>query len=179
MRATRAGESPLLLLDVVEVLDRQGIPYDRDTSAQSEARYLTVRGLRLRIAAHTGPHIHEDVCCLEVVTPDGNTVPDGERGQLVVTKLTPGSVFVRYNTADIAAFLPGDCPCGRTFRRLKIYGRPESSVQVDGRTVTAVTFVVDSNPNYTNACVTDCSFCAFYRKPGDTEAWTLTVDQVL
>jgi cyclic dehypoxanthinyl futalosine synthase len=42
-----------------------------------------------------------------------------------------------------------------------------------------VTFVVDSNPNYTNVCVTDCQFCAFYRKPGDREAWTLTVDEVL
>jgi dehypoxanthine futalosine cyclase len=42
-----------------------------------------------------------------------------------------------------------------------------------------VTFVVDTNPNYTNVCVTDCQFCAFYRKPGDPEAWTLTVEQVL
>lgn len=42
-----------------------------------------------------------------------------------------------------------------------------------------VTFVIDSNPNYTNVCITDCSFCAFYRKPGHPEAWTLTVDQVL
>ncbi len=42
-----------------------------------------------------------------------------------------------------------------------------------------VTFVIDTNPNYTNVCVTDCQFCAFYRKPGDPEAWTLTVDQVL
>jgi dehypoxanthine futalosine cyclase len=43
----------------------------------------------------------------------------------------------------------------------------------------AVTFVIDSNPNYTNVCVTDCQFCAFYRKPGDPEAYTLTVDEVL
>ncbi|HYE90903.1 MAG TPA: cyclic dehypoxanthinyl futalosine synthase [Terriglobales bacterium] len=42
-----------------------------------------------------------------------------------------------------------------------------------------VTFVIDSNPNYTNVCITDCQFCAFYRKPGDREAWTLTVDEVL
>jgi len=42
-----------------------------------------------------------------------------------------------------------------------------------------VTFVIDSNPNYTNVCVTDCQFCAFYRKPGHPEAYTLTVDQVL
>ncbi len=42
-----------------------------------------------------------------------------------------------------------------------------------------VSFVIDSNPNYTNVCVTDCQFCAFYRKPGDPEAWTLTVEEVL
>lgn len=42
-----------------------------------------------------------------------------------------------------------------------------------------VTFVIDSNPNYTNVCVTDCQFCAFYRKPGHPEAYTLTVEQVL
>jgi cyclic dehypoxanthinyl futalosine synthase len=42
-----------------------------------------------------------------------------------------------------------------------------------------VTFVIDTNPNYTNVCITDCQFCAFYRRPGDKEAYTLTVDQVL
>ncbi|MBI1728727.1 MAG: radical SAM protein, partial [Candidatus Rokubacteria bacterium] len=42
-----------------------------------------------------------------------------------------------------------------------------------------VSFVIDSNPNYTNVCVTDCQFCAFYRKPGDAQAWTLTVEEVL
>jgi cyclic dehypoxanthinyl futalosine synthase len=42
-----------------------------------------------------------------------------------------------------------------------------------------VTFVIDTNPNYTNVCVTDCQFCAFYRKPGDPEAYTLSVDEVL
>ena len=42
-----------------------------------------------------------------------------------------------------------------------------------------VTFVIDSNPNYTNVCITDCQFCAFYRKPGDKDAWTLTVEEVM
>ena len=42
-----------------------------------------------------------------------------------------------------------------------------------------VTFVIDTNPNYTNVCITDCQFCAFYRRPGDKEAYTLTVDEVL
>jgi cyclic dehypoxanthinyl futalosine synthase len=42
-----------------------------------------------------------------------------------------------------------------------------------------VTFVIDTNPNYTNVCITDCQFCAFYRRPGDKEAYTLSVDEVL
>jgi len=37
-----------------------------------------------------------------------------------------------------------------------------------------VTFVIDRNLNYSNVCYTDCNFCAFYRKPGDTrEGYTL------
>lgn len=34
-----------------------------------------------------------------------------------------------------------------------------------------VTFVVDTNPNYTNVCVTGCRFCAFCRRPGDADAY--------
>ena len=30
-----------------------------------------------------------------------------------------------------------------------------------------ITFIVDRNINYTNYCLTDCGFCAFYRRPGD------------
>jgi cyclic dehypoxanthinyl futalosine synthase len=29
-----------------------------------------------------------------------------------------------------------------------------------------VTYVIDTNPNYTNYCTVDCHFCAFYRKVG-------------
>lgn len=32
--------------------------------------------------------------------------------------------------------------------------------------------------NYTNVCITDCKFCAFYRSPGSDEAYTLTLDQI-
>ncbi|MCZ7646549.1 MAG: dehypoxanthine futalosine cyclase [Planctomycetota bacterium] len=35
------------------------------------------------------------------------------------------------------------------------------------------TFVIDRNINYTNVCVADCDFCAFYRRPGDVEAYVL------
>ncbi len=87
---------------------------------------------------HNTPHAHEDVCYLEVLEDDGRAVPPGRRGRLVVTKLTAaGSIFIRYDTGDIAAFAPGPCPCDCTFRRLKIFGRPESAVRVVGQLITA------------------------------------------
>jgi cyclic dehypoxanthinyl futalosine synthase len=42
-----------------------------------------------------------------------------------------------------------------------------------------VTFVIDSNPNYTNVCNVDCIFCAFYRHEGDKDAYTYSVDQMV
>jgi len=32
--------------------------------------------------------------------------------------------------------------------------------------------------NYTNVCITDCKFCAFYRPPGHDESYTLSLDQI-
>ena len=32
--------------------------------------------------------------------------------------------------------------------------------------------------NYTNVCITDCKFCAFYRPPGDAEAYTLSLENI-
>ena len=39
-----------------------------------------------------------------------------------------------------------------------------------------VTYVIDTNPNYTNWCTVDCHFCAFYRKPGKPAADGYTHD---
>ena len=36
-----------------------------------------------------------------------------------------------------------------------------------------VTFIIDRNVNYTNFCVSDCDFCAFYRLPRDPEGYVL------
>jgi cyclic dehypoxanthinyl futalosine synthase len=42
-----------------------------------------------------------------------------------------------------------------------------------------VTFVVDTNPNYTNICNVDCIFCAFYRHPGEQGEYTYSVDHMI
>jgi len=42
-----------------------------------------------------------------------------------------------------------------------------------------VTFIVDTNPNYTNICTIDCIFCAFYRHPGEEGEYTHSVDHMI
>jgi cyclic dehypoxanthinyl futalosine synthase len=41
-----------------------------------------------------------------------------------------------------------------------------------------VTYIVDRNVNYSNACVTYCAFCAFYRPPGHPEVYVQTYEQI-
>jgi cyclic dehypoxanthinyl futalosine synthase len=42
-----------------------------------------------------------------------------------------------------------------------------------------VTYLVDTNPNYSNVCNVDCIFCAFYRHPGEEGAYRLSVDHLI
>lgn len=42
-----------------------------------------------------------------------------------------------------------------------------------------VTFVIDTNPNYSNVCNIDCIFCAFYRHPGEEGEYTYSVDHMI
>ena len=41
-----------------------------------------------------------------------------------------------------------------------------------------ITFIVDRNVNYTNVCVSGCSFCAFYRDESDPDAYVLTREEL-
>jgi cyclic dehypoxanthinyl futalosine synthase len=41
-----------------------------------------------------------------------------------------------------------------------------------------VTYIIDRNINYTNVCVTDCSFCAFYRHEDHDEAYVLPFETI-
>jgi cyclic dehypoxanthinyl futalosine synthase len=42
-----------------------------------------------------------------------------------------------------------------------------------------VTYIVDRNITPTNACVVDCGFCAFYRRPDPPEAYVLSREEIL
>lgn len=42
----------------------------------------------------------------------------------------------------------------------------------------AASFVNNIILNYTNVCITDCKFCAFYRPPGAAESYTLSLAEI-
>jgi cyclic dehypoxanthinyl futalosine synthase len=41
-----------------------------------------------------------------------------------------------------------------------------------------VSYIIDRNINYTNVCVADCEFCAFYRRPKDAEGYILSYEEI-
>jgi phenylacetate-coenzyme A ligase PaaK-like adenylate-forming protein len=54
-----------------------------------------------------------------------------------VTNLSLGkSVYIRFDTEDVAEVVPGDCPCGRTHPVVEFYGRLADSVVLPGRIIT-------------------------------------------
>lgn len=71
---------------------------------------------------------------LEIVRPgSGDTVVDGEVGEVVVTSLNPDYPLIRFATGDLSAILPGSSPCGRSNRRIKGWmGRADQTVKVRG-----------------------------------------------
>ncbi|MGB8360635.1 MAG: phenylacetate--CoA ligase [Acidimicrobiia bacterium] len=82
-----------------------------------------------------GLHVFEDHFYPEVVDPEtGEPVEAGEMGELVITTLTKtAQPVIRYRTRDMTRFLPGDCPCGRTSRRIaRIQGRADDMLIIRG-----------------------------------------------
>jgi cyclic dehypoxanthinyl futalosine synthase len=57
-------------------------------------------------------------------------------------------------------------------------GAAADGVRRDKHPNDVVTFIVDRNINYTNVCVADCGFCAFYRRPKHPEGYTLSFEQI-
>ena len=41
-----------------------------------------------------------------------------------------------------------------------------------------VSYIVDTNPNYTNVCTADCLFCAFYRRPEDKDIYVYNLKDI-
>lgn len=71
---------------------------------------------------------------VEIVRPGtGDPVADGEVGELVITTLNPDYPLIRFGTGDLSAVLPGNCPTGRTNRRIRGWlGRADQTTKIRG-----------------------------------------------
>ena len=92
-------------------------------------------GVAFECTYQNGLHIWEDAYIVEILDPETlEPVKDGEIGELVMTTLDRTAMpLIRYRTRDLTRFLPGDCSCGRTHRRLdRIAGRSDDMFIVKG-----------------------------------------------
>lgn len=82
-----------------------------------------------------GMHLWEDNYLMEIVDPKtGDPVPDGQKGELVLTTLCREAMpILRYRTRDITSIIAAPCSCGRTHRRVsRITGRTDDMLIVRG-----------------------------------------------
>ena len=80
-------------------------------------------------------HVNEDHFYPEIVDhKTGEVLPDGERGELVITSLTKQALpIIRYRTGDITSLHRSPCECGRTLVRMEsIVGRVDDMIIVNG-----------------------------------------------
>lgn len=92
-------------------------------------------GVAAECQCKCGLHVNEDHFIIEIVDPETlRPVPQGERGEVVLTTLTKqGIPVVRYRTRDISRIVPGECACGRTSRRLeRVTGRSDDMLIIRG-----------------------------------------------
>ena len=92
-------------------------------------------GIGINCEYDCGMHVFDDYCYYEVINPKtGETVPDGEMGELVITTLQKeGAPLVRFRTHDLTRIIPGECKCGRKYPRIDvIMGRSDDLFKVKG-----------------------------------------------
>lgn len=87
------------------------------------------------IEAKRGLHIWEDHFIPEIINPEtGERLPEGERGELVITTITKqGIPLIRYRTRDITSLTYEPCVCGRTHARItRMSGRSDDMLIIRG-----------------------------------------------
>jgi phenylacetate-CoA ligase len=152
--------TPSYMLAIIDEMERQGIdpaqcslrygifgaePWTNEMRAEMEARAgidaTDIYGLSEVIGpgvaqecveTKDGLHVWEDHFYPEIIDPvTGQTVPDGEPGELVFTSLTKQAMpVIRYRTRDLTRLLPGTA---RTMRRMeKVTGRTDDMIILRG-----------------------------------------------
>ena len=76
-------------------------------------------------------HVNDDALVVEVVGPDGESVPPGTLGELLITSLRLTSMpLIRYRMGDMAALIADPCSCGRGLGLLtRVHGRTAHTIR--------------------------------------------------
>jgi len=88
-------------------------------------------------AAGVGGHVQPDLAIVEILDEQGQPVPDGCAGEVVITTLGIEAMpLLRYRTGDIATLHSAPCSCGRNSKRLgPIIGRKGQMIKYRGTTL--------------------------------------------
>jgi phenylacetate-CoA ligase len=92
-------------------------------------------GVATECEHQAGLHISEDHFYPEIIDPStGKVLPDGQKGELVITTLTKeGTPVLRYRTRDITYLDRAPCACGRTTARMhRVLGRTDDMLIIRG-----------------------------------------------
>ena len=83
----------------------------------------------------SGMHLFEDAFVMEINDPDTlQSKGPGEKGVVYLTSLFKyAAPMIRYNTNDVSATVPGECPCGSSHMRIdRIFGRNDHMIKLRG-----------------------------------------------
>jgi len=92
-------------------------------------------GVSCECGEQKGLHVNEDHFLPEIIDPvTGNTLEEGEHGELVFTSLTKKAFpVIRYRTKDISYLVRDECPCGKSFIKMaKPMGRTDDMLIIRG-----------------------------------------------
>ena len=92
-------------------------------------------GIGIDCEQEEGIHYWDDYLYIEIIDPKtGETVPDGEPGEIVITTLVKeGAPLLRFRTHDMSRIIPEPCSCGRSYPRIDIIqGRSDDMFKVHG-----------------------------------------------
>ena len=81
--------------------------------------------------AFAGMHLRENHIIPEIIDDNGNVLPDGKYGELVITTIGSDAMpLIRYRTGDYTRLLP-QCPCGGVTRRIDTVSRQEGIISIE------------------------------------------------
>ena len=84
-----------------------------------------------------GGHQHPELIITEILDDEGNSVKDGESGELTITTLGVEALpLLRFKTGDLVKAHYGACQCGRNTMRLgPVVGRKQQMIKYKGTTL--------------------------------------------